>query len=105
MTASKCAIFVFNVERLDEVDVLAAHELEDIGDDTGSYESSGVIAVLLAEVYMGMLRSGVPDEAIKQNMAALIGHSVVSYEDILREKKNSFSKDIQKNIVTFENPE
>ena len=54
-------------------------------------ESSGVIAVLLAEVYMGMLRSGVPDEAIKQNMAALIGHSVVSYEDILREKKNSFS--------------
>lgn len=67
-------------------------------------ESSGVIAVLLAEVYMGMLRSGVPDEAIKQNMAALIGHSVVSYEDILREKKNSFSRDIQKNIVTFENP-
>ena len=37
MSASECAEVILDMERLDEVDVLACHELEDISDDTGSY--------------------------------------------------------------------
>ena len=53
MSASECAEVILDVERLDEVDVLACHELEDISDDTGSYIS---LRYKYADIFIEPLR-------------------------------------------------
>ena len=39
MASGKCAVIILDVERLDEIHILAAQEFEHIGDETCSYIS------------------------------------------------------------------
>ena len=63
-------------------------------------EAAAIIAALLSELNIGMIRNNLPESAIEQEFSQMFAHSYYLYGDMLSKKKAKLEEESNKNVIS-----